>query len=189
MFFKSKQNKFSEELSQWLAHPNEFGTTPKKVEHVESKKLNYMLCDGKHETYLFNYEMPDGTKGRGFVNPITWTFMGDVENVSNADLLLAYCGWTFFFVGTQKGIIKTDIDEAPLDFIIRKIKNDLSEEMELKSKFDVQGITYLEFEGTVNGLKARQAIGNDGSSLYIKESDARFGLPALYYMLGHIQQN
>lgn len=80
-------------MTEWLAHPSEFGVRPKTVRHKRTYQAS--LIHGDAEIHLCEYVMPDGTCGRGFVNgSLTWSFLGEgVEAIDDDNLLPAYCGW------------------------------------------------------------------------------------------------
>jgi len=65
------------EMAEWLSHPSEFGVRPMHV-HLRRTYRGNVITHGDVELHLLQYEMPDGTKGRGFVNgSLTWSFLGD----------------------------------------------------------------------------------------------------------------
>ena len=178
------------DLIEWLSHNNEFGTAPVTIECVGTYSQNYLLCGGNHSTHLFQYEMDNGYNGIGFVNPITWSF--DIENItkiSHENLLHAYCGWLLLFLGNEEGTISTNVDEASVKYVTQMVKDQLSPSMTLISKYKIEDIIYLEFEGTYKGRKVKQAIGNDNSSYFVDETQPEFSFPAIWIMLGYIQQN
>lgn len=185
------QEEALETFNNW--HHANFGQKyPENLNYIGSFKRNVMIMDGFHDIHLVSYTKNNGKLGRGFCNPITWTFrVQDDSGMSNDDLVTAYCGWALIFRGTFTKIVVPDFQDkdSSLLEISKRIKKELSEDFTLKSKYVINdNVIYAEFEGTVNGIRAKQAIGNDGSSLYLEESDTRFALPALWTLLGELQQ-
>lgn len=77
MVFGLGTRRIENEMAEWLAHPNEFGVRPKRVQLKRTYRVN-VITYGDVKLHLVEYEMPDGTAGRGFVNgSLTWSFLGD----------------------------------------------------------------------------------------------------------------
>jgi hypothetical protein len=83
------QSRAEEAMAAWLAHPLEFGVRPRRVRWKRTHR-GELLSLGEAEIHLLEYEMPDGTTGRGFVNgSLTWSFVGERINViDDRDLLV-----------------------------------------------------------------------------------------------------
>ena len=192
---KSISEKYAEDIEEvkvWLKNSSSINSTPVKVNFIKSFKKMFLLLDQKVRINLFEYQLSDGSKGRAFTGPLTWSFLGDgIDQIKNEDLIIAYCGWFFLTLGCQYGSIISDFDneEESVSFITGKIQDELDPKAKLMSKYKVADIFYLEFEGLKAGVRFKQAIGNDNSSFYCDENDTEFALPALYFMLGLIQQN
>jgi hypothetical protein len=103
------RRRIEREMAEWLAHPNEYGVPPTQVRLKRTYRGN-LVTHGDVELHLVEYEMPDGTKGRGFVNEgLTWSFLGDKVNaIKDDDLLVAYCGWAWLFPAMQAGNVATE---------------------------------------------------------------------------------
>ena len=79
MFGFGKKRAIEKEMADWLAHPAEFGVQPKSV-RLKRTYRGEVINTGAVEIHLVEYEMPDGTQGRGFVNgPLTWSFLSDLS--------------------------------------------------------------------------------------------------------------
>lgn len=102
------------EAKEWLSHPMEFGRPPDACEVLGSQTL---VLPGNGPTRLtlvrYTYREPK-TVGRAVTGAMVWSFIGnELEGISDAAYLLAYCGWFFVFNGTQGGnLIAEEINEA-----------------------------------------------------------------------------
>lgn len=67
MFGLGRTRAIEKEMADWLAHPAEFGVPPKTV-RLKRTYRGEVISTGAVEIHLVEYEMPDGTTGRGFVN-------------------------------------------------------------------------------------------------------------------------
>lgn len=182
--FGNKYKEQEQELAQWLAHPNEFGTLPKSVKHRQAYKLNLMNY-GPSVVHLIDYEMPDGTKGKGFVNPVTWSFLGDEANsIPDKSLILAYCGWLFLFPGLQSGAVKTQFesDGEEQRYLSQLEANGLSG-IEITERYQIGTSELFGFTAKYNGAPVRGA-GNTESEVGYPASDPHFHLPSIYFLLG-----
>jgi hypothetical protein len=99
MFGFGNKKSIEGKMAEWLAHPNEFGVIPEVVRFKKIYKAK-LITYGNVEIHLVDYEMPDGTTGRGFVNGrLTWSFLGDEVNmIKDDDFFVAYCGLAFSVV-------------------------------------------------------------------------------------------
>jgi hypothetical protein len=109
MFGFGRTRAIEKEMADWLAHPAEFGVPPKTV-RLKRTYRGEVIITGAVEIHLVEYEMPDGTTGRGFVNgSLTWSFLGDEVNaIADDDLMTAYWGWAWLFPALQAGNAVTD---------------------------------------------------------------------------------
>jgi hypothetical protein len=93
MFDFVNKKKLEKKMAEWLAHPMEFGIAPQLVQYKTSFQVK-LLGSGKTAMHLTDYVMPDGTRGRGIVEPVTWSFLGEqINEMSDQDMVIAYCGW------------------------------------------------------------------------------------------------
>jgi hypothetical protein len=67
MFGFIDKKKIENQMAEWLSHPLEFGATPKLVRYRKTEKAE-LVTYGKVQIHVVDYEMPNGKKGRGFVN-------------------------------------------------------------------------------------------------------------------------
>lgn len=182
---KSKAQKQAEQdLAQWLAHPNEYGVAPKKVRHKRSYKLNLMGY-GAVEIHLLEYEMPDGSKGRGFVHPVTWAFLSKgIEAIPDEALLICYCGWAWLVPSVQRGTVKTNFVSAGEEglFLAGKASRGF-ENVQITGRYQIGESELFEYSARYRGVNIRGA-GNTDGEIGFPESDPLFRLPPIYTLIG-----
>ena len=185
MFGFGTRRRIESEMAEWLAHPNEFGVKPKSVRLRRTYKGN-VTTYGDVELHLVAYEMPDGTRGRGFVNgSLTWSFLGEgVGAIGDDDLLVAYCGWAWLFPALQAENVATEflsLSEEQ-DFRAKKQRDGL-ENIEFTKRYKIGTSELFEYRATKNGKKVRGA-GDTESEVSYDEDDPRFNLPSIYFLIG-----
>lgn len=184
MFGLGSKKKYEDQMAEWLAHPNEFGVRPKSVRHKRTYQTS--LIHGDTEIHLCEYLMPDGTRGRGFVNgSLTWSFLGvGVNGIDDENLILAYCGWTWLFPAMQSGGVVTDFvsggEEAR--FVAQKQEQGLTDVM-ITNRYLIGTSELFEFVGNYQGTPAKGA-GDTESEVGFMAGDPCFNLPSIYFLLG-----
>jgi hypothetical protein len=174
-------------MTEWLAHPNEFGQRPASVRYRKTYRAE-LITHGPVDIDLVDYVMPDGTRGRGFVNgPLTWSFLGEgVQAISDDDLLLAYCGWAWLFPALQAGSVDTSFgstdEEARLTE--RKIASGITD-FRITGRFRIGTSELFEYAGAFGGKQIRGA-GNTEDDLSFAEGEVNYGLPTIYFLLGRV---
>lgn len=182
--FGSKFKKEEEAIAQWLAHPNEFGVAPKRVKHRRAHALKTMW--GPVTVHVLDYEMPDGTRGIGFVNPITWSFFADrVPEIPEDELVRAYMGWAFLFPALQSGKATSDFvsEGEEQRFLEMKAMQRVFSDIEITARYKIGTSELFEYRGKFEGMTVRGA-GNVESEVVFDESDPCYDLPAIYFLLG-----
>lgn len=185
MFGLRFRRRIEREMAEWLAHPNEFGVRPKRVRLRRTYRGN-LITHGDVELHLVEYEMPDGTRGRGFVNgSLTWSFLGDGLNaISDDDLLIAYCGWAWLFPALQAGNVATEFRSLTEEDAFRAKKaGEGLQNLELTNRYRIGTSELFEYRATKNGKKVAGA-GDTELDVSYEEGDPRFNLPSIYFLLG-----
>ena len=182
--FGKKYQQQEQELAQWLAHPNEFGQAPSTIKHRRAFPLQLMNF-GETVVHLIDYQMPSGTKGRGFVNPITWSFLGDEINaIPDEKLLVAYCGWAFLFPGIQAGGIETKFESNGEE---QRYLDDLTSkgltEIIVEGRYRIGTSELYGFKAKFNGEPVRGA-GNTETEVGYTAAHPCIHLPSIYFLLG-----
>lgn len=174
-----------EKMATWLAHPAEFGVQPKSVRFKRTYKAN-LIGYGEVEIHLVEYEMPDHSKGRGFVNGgLTWSFLGAAVNaINDEDLFIAYCGWAWLFPALRRGTVQTKFtsngEEAK--YIARKQQEGLTD-IQVTNRYKIGTSELIEFKAQRRGA-AVQGAGDTTGEVQYPVTDARFVLPSIYFLLG-----
>lgn len=185
MFGLRSRRRVEREMAEWLADPNEFGVRPKRVRLKRTYRGN-LITHGDVELHLVEYEMPDGTSGRGFVNgSLTWSFLGDgVNTISDDDLLVAYCGWAWLFPALQAGNVATEFRSLTEEDAFRTKKaGEGLQNLEVTNRYKIGTSELFEYRATKNGKKVAGAGDTDLEVSY-EEGDPRFNLPSIYFLLG-----
>lgn len=185
MIFGLGSKRIESEMARWLANPNEFGVQPKRVHLKRTYRVN-VITHGDVELHLVEYEMPDGARGRGFVNgSLTWSFLGDgVNAISDDDLLVAYCGWAWLFPALQAGNVVTEFRSSTEEdaFRAQKLREGL-QNMEVTNRYRIGTSELFEYRATKNGKKVTGA-GDTQLEVSYEEGNPRFNLPSIYFLLG-----
>jgi hypothetical protein len=180
-----EKRRAEEHMAEWLAHPMEFGVRPSKLRHKRTYRGD-LLTYGQTQIDLVEYVMPDGTAGRGFVNgSLTWSFLGDEINaISDDHLLVAYCGWAWLFPALQAGNVATSFrsEGEEARFLARKEREGFAN-VEIADRYKIGTSELFEFSCTIGGKRVRGA-GDAESEVSFAESDPRFNLPSIYFLLG-----
>ena len=184
VFGFGKTRAIEKEMADWLAHPMEFGVQPKTVRFKRTYR-GEVIITGAVEIHLVEYEMPNGRKGRGFVNgPLTWSFLGEEVNaMADDDLMVAYWGWAWLFPAVQAGNAVQDFEsltEEPA-FIAKKLADGF-DEIQLTSRYKIGTSELFEFKGTSQG-KLFVGAGNTESEVAFEASDPKSALPTIYFLL------
>ena len=184
MFGFGKKRAIEKEMADWLAHPAEFGVQPKMV-RLKRTYRGEVINTGAVEIHLVEYEMPDGTQGRGFVNgPLTWSFLSDLSAMSDDDLMLAYWGWAWLFPALQAGNAVQDFQSlSEQQAFTEKKRADGFADLQLGSRYKIGTSELFEFKGTAGGT-AFVGAGNTESEVVFEASDAKAALPPIYFLLG-----
>ena len=184
MFGFGKRRAIEQEMADWLAHPAELGVPPKSV-RLKRTYRGEVLVQGAVEIHLVEYEMPDGTTGRGFVNgSLTWSFLSDLSAMSDDDLLLAYWGWAWLFPAIQAGSAVQNFQSLTEEraFTEKKLADGFAD-LQLGNRYKIGTSELFEFKGTVGG-KQFVGAGNMESEVVFDATDPKAALPPIYFLLG-----
>jgi hypothetical protein len=112
------------QMSDWLAHPSEFGEPPVEIKELHRELTQWPLEDGKVEIVLHRYRMKDGHVGIGITGPITWSFLGDgvLDDLSIDEMKRAYAGWYVSFLAVQQHTGESDQIEGRRRELTAKLK-------------------------------------------------------------------
>jgi hypothetical protein len=185
MFGFGNKRPIEERMAAWLAHPNEFGVRPESVRFKKTYKAK-LITYGNVEIHLVDYKMPGGTTGRGFVNGgLTWSFLGEEVNaLKDDDLFVAYCGWAWLFPALQGGTVQNQFASGGEEarYLAKKGREGLSE-IRVTARYKIGTSELTEFTAMRNGTSVKGA-GDSTAEVEFAQSDARFNLPSIYFLLG-----
>lgn len=182
--FTSK-SKIEKTMSEWLAHPSEYGEPPEVVKYRCVKKRK--SCGVTVKVHLVDYEMSDGTKGLGFVGPFAWSFCEPkLKSANEEDILQAYMGMVFLMIGEDSEMYKTEFDskQSERDFIA-KLQDDGCSEIETAEKFKLLDFEIFEFKA-IKGSKKIKGVGCIQEYIFHDEDDPLYLIPQYYIYFGDI---
>ena len=179
--------KAEQTMSEWLAHPTEFGVRPRRAKYLTTIRAKLPGKAPYTDVHLVEYEMPDGTYGRGFVNPITWSFLGPLpyEALGNERLVTVYAGWLWLFPAVSDGRALTKFDPSTRDQLLAQLTRDGITDVKVLDQYKVGTSEFYEFTGVRNGTKI-QGAGSAGSMLVYDASAPEASLPVVYTYLAKV---
>jgi len=177
-------------LSDWLAHPMEFGVKPKSVRFIETIPATIAGEAAPIPVHVVEYEMPDGSRGKGFVNPITWSFAGDLpyDKLTNQDLVLAYSGFAFLFSALHNGTVEKDFEPVSVGEFRASLAERGLGSIEISEQYRVGDSEFFSLSGQ-DASGGVVGAGSVESSLVLKKSDPKASLPAIYTFLGMVMRD
>lgn len=179
--------KVEEKMAEWLAHPLEFGVKPKRMKYFATVRAKLPGPAPFTDVHIVEYEMPDGTYGRGLANPATWSFLGPIpyDALGNEGLVTAYTGWLWLSPAVRDGRAETNFQPTTLIALLAQLKRDGISEVMVVEKYKVKTSEFFEFRGVRNGVKIRGA-GSAGSMLVFDASAPQASLPVVYTYLAKV---
>ena len=181
--------KAEETMAHWLAHPSEFGVRPKRVAYLRSVATKMAGRPAPVSVDIVEYEMPDGTYGRGLANPVTWSFLGPIpyDKLGDDHLVTAYCGWLWLFSATQDGRVKTDYAIAAPSALVSSLASEGIVDVKVSARYTVRTSEFFEFTGR-RGASTVKGAGSAGSRLVLESTAPQASLPVVYTYLGMVMR-
>ena len=99
---KSKSDDFKAiaEMCQWLAHPNEMGSSLQDIRQVDTRELFWPPTSDRRKLWVFRYEYPprqgktEPEIGHEMVGPVTFALFGEsTPNLSAEQVCGLHCAW------------------------------------------------------------------------------------------------
>jgi hypothetical protein len=174
-------------MSEWLAHPNEFGERPVEINEIHRELTEWPLEDGKVEIVLHRYRMKDGHVGVGMTGPITWTFLGDgvLDGLSTDEMKRAFAGWYVSFLAVQQHTGESEQIEARRRELTAKLKADNPNVMEVTEFQPVGNLLFYAYREKRGSEEVVVATDREFPREYA--ADSRFlRLPVLYNYIGSL---
>jgi hypothetical protein len=130
--------------------------------------------------------MPDGTKGRGFINgQFTWSFRGNAINQIHDDsLIIAYIGWMGVFPAFQSGKMTSDFasEREEALYLVQKETQGYSN-VQIRERYKLGSAEFYELLATFKGQSVRVA-GNTQTEIGFSSSQPEYHLPPIYFLFG-----
>lgn len=179
--------KFEQTMAEWLVHPMEFGVAPKRTKYFATVRAKLPGEASLTDVQIVEYEMPDGSYGRGLVNPVTWSFLGPIpyEALGNEGLVTAYAGWLWLFPALSDGRAEIMFQPRTLDALLRQLAHEGIADVKVIAQYRVKTSEFFEFEGVRAGVKVRGA-GSAGSKLIFDATAPQASLPVVYTYLAKV---
>ena len=184
-----EQRNVEQTMAEWLAHPMEFGVRPKRVSYLRSVTTKMAGKPTPVNVNIVEYEMPDGTYGRGFVNPVTWSFLGPIpySKLTDEQLVTAYSGWLWIFSAMNQHRVQTEFEPATLSTLLTSLANEGISGIVVSGKYKVGTSEFFEFKGQ-RGTTGIKGAGSAGSKLILEATSPQASLPIVYSYLGMVMQ-
>lgn len=178
-----------EQLARWLADPEEYGEAPKSVTLRNSLKGSIIVFDAPVKIDIYDYEMPGGEKGRGFVYPMTGTFKEkNINDIQDGDLVIAYCGWVFLLLGLQQGQIQTEFEARDEEAFLSILKDSQISDIKINGQYKIGDNEFFEYTGMKDGLMVKGAgTSDEANNIIFNRQMPEYALPAIYFLLGLVQ--
>ena len=176
-------------MAEWLAHPMEFGVRPKRASYLTSVKTAVAGYPEPVDVHIVEYEMPDGTYGKGFAKPVTWSFIGPLpyERFTDVQLATAYSGWLWLFTALNNGRAETEFEPQTSDALAAELASEGISNVSITEKYKVGTSEFFGFTGARGGVVVKGA-GSAGSKLVFDESAHQASLPVVYTYLGMVMR-
>jgi hypothetical protein len=106
-----------------------------------------------------------------------------VNAISDDDHFTAYCGWAWLFPALQGGSVKTDFVSSGEEATFSASRKSTGiTHFRITSRYQIGTSEIFEYDGSRGGVKLKGA-GDTESLVEYPESDPRYGLPAIYFLL------
>lgn len=104
-------------MCEWLAHPNEVGRPPDRIEQVDSQELYWPPTADRRRLWVFRYEydQDDGgvDQGFGLTGSVTWAMMfGDTTIQEPEDVYCLHCAWELQMNRDPKAPSECSVEEG-----------------------------------------------------------------------------
>jgi hypothetical protein len=172
-------------MSEWLAHPMEFGQQPTSCRVVATYDMEWPWHDEQQRVSLVEYTMPSGVKGIGIAGPIEWSFL-DVpfEAFTHDELVKLYAGWYLVFRAINAPDYAPIFRESDDRRMIEMLQSTYGvTSIEIVDRYQIGDATYFELNAQHGGRSVKIAGTVDNCSAV--DAEDRFAvLPVIYSYLG-----
>jgi hypothetical protein len=175
--------KIEKAMADWMADPRELGEAPRSVKYRCTRKRKSFGV--KVKVHLVDYDMPDGTRGLGFVGPFTWSFCEPaLEKADEEDVLKAYLGLMVVMLGAEAGVVKTEFESSTGEAALKQMLTESGfSDISIGDKFQIDDLEVFEFASTKDG-KAFRGAGNKDATISHSEEEPLYHVPQAYLFFG-----
>jgi hypothetical protein len=177
-------------LAEWLSSPLEFGVAPRRVKYLTTIPTPIAGQPRSVRVHVLEYEMPDGTYGKGFVNPNTWSFAGALpyDKLTNDQLVAAYSGWAWLFGALHNGSAKSEFKPVTLGDALKLLEANGVANISVTNQYRVGDSEFFEFLG-MRADHAVKGVATNEARLIYDASDPIASLPIVYTFLAKVMRD
>lgn len=180
-------NSDEQRMSEWLAHPNEFGEPPVEIREIHREVTDWPLEDQKVEIVLYRYRMEGGHVGVGLTGPVTWSFLGDgvLDGLSYDEMKRAFAGWYVSFLAVQQHTGEAQKIEARRREMTSKLKASNENFLEITEFQPVGNLLFYAYREKRGSEEITIATDQERPREY-KVGSKFLKLPVLYNYIGSL---
>jgi hypothetical protein len=184
-----------DEFGDWLSSDLRVDKQSLEIAPKTTAKVRILIGDkSEYQVQVFDFvSKGSGLEGVGFLNPISWSFIGEkVKAIAIENLILAYAGWAFLFTGVNNGKITTrheGFNEKSNLFISTLRSSCAHESIKPTVEYSMDEGSYLEYKGLWRGQPIRGVWSNGYmEKMFFTNDMPEYSLDPIYFMLGQHQQ-
>jgi hypothetical protein len=177
-------------MFEWLRRHRE-GPPPKRVSIKKVyKKIISCFNQGRPLViHLCDYHPPNGKRTRAAVGPVIWDFEGlNTENISDDELVIAFCGWAMLTVKMQAGTIEKIAQAQAEKPLAERLQGMGYRDIVFGDRYRMDKTEILEFTGKDPTGKLKGATCGNCQVIY-REINPEYRIPATFFLLGEMQNN
>jgi len=179
-------NRSEQEMSQWLAHPMEFGEPPEEIQEIHREKTHWPLFDEKVELVFHRYRMKDGFTSIGMTGPITWSFVGDdLSGFSMDELKRLYAGWYIAFAALNSPKHSHERNREKREALAETLKEEQAGFIRVMDYLSFGELVFYAYKVKQNSDELVIATDRENRMEY-KAGSKYLRLPPLFYFLGSL---
>jgi hypothetical protein len=179
-------NRSEQEMSQWLAHPMEFGEPPEEIQEIHREKTHWPLFDEKVELVFHRYRMKDGFTSIGMTGPITWSFVGDdLSGFSMDELKRLYAGWYIAFTALNSPNHSHERNREEREALAERLKEEQAGFVRVMDYLSFGELVFYAYKVKQNGNELVIATDTETRTEH-KAGSKYLRLPPLFYFLGSL---
>ncbi|MBI9050795.1 MAG: hypothetical protein JEZ00_15350 [Anaerolineaceae bacterium] len=179
-------NRAEKEMSDWLAHPMEFGEHPHKIKQIHSEKTDWPLFDEPVKLAFHHFVMKDGYNSIGMTGPATWTFLeDDMRDFSIPEIKRLYAGWYICFMALRATTFSTERTKKRSAFLAAELASKIKGFIEILDYINFGDLTFYAYK-IQEGDDEIVVASNTKTTLKFPAGSKYLRLPPLFYFIGHL---